>query len=64
MNWKKTLMSDDNHIFTEDFKKLSRKLSSQGVKYPGEAAMKKMGIEKAVKKKYHDYYLDKKMRKP
>ena len=57
-------MTNDNHMFTEDFKKLSRELSMQGVRQPGVEAMKRMGIEKAVKKKYHDEYLDKKMRKP
>lgn len=57
-------MSKDDHIFTDDFKKLSRDLSRRGVRHPGEEAMKKIGIERSVKKKYHDYYLDKKMREP
>lgn len=57
-------MPNDNHIFTNDFRNLSRELSRQGVRHPGVEAMKKMGTEKAVKKKFHDYYLDKKMNKP
>ena len=57
-------MSDDNHIFTNDFRKLSRDLSRRGVRNPGQVAMKKMGVEKAVKKRYHDYYLDKKISLP
>jgi hypothetical protein len=54
-------MASDNHIFTNDFRNLSRKLSRRGVRNPGQAAMKKIGVEKAVKKRFHDYYLEKKM---
>ena len=57
-------MTDDNHIYTQEFRQLSRELSRQGVKYPGVEALKKMGVEKAVKKRYHDEYLEKKVRKP
>ena len=57
-------MSDDNHIFTKDFLNLSRRLSRRGVRNPGQAAMKKIGVEKSVKKRFHDYYLDKQMSKP
>lgn len=53
----------DNHIYTSEFIALSRELSRKGVKYPGEVALKRMGVEKAVKKRYHDYYLDKKLEK-
>ena len=56
-------MSNNNHMMTEDFRKLSQELSRRGYRYPGEEAMKKMGIEKAVKKKYHDEYLEEQMRK-
>jgi len=56
-------MTNDNHIYTADFRKLSRELSRMGVKHPGAEALKLMGVEKAVKKKYHDEYLEKKMRK-
>jgi len=57
-------MPNDNHMFTDDYKKLSRELGRKGHKYPGEEALKRMGVERAVKKKYHDEYLDKKARKP
>jgi len=56
-------MSDD-HIYTSDFKKLSRELSRKGIRNPGVEAMKRLGIERSVKRKYHDDYLEKKMRKP
>jgi len=56
-------MSNNNHMMTEDFRKLSQELSRKGVKYPGVEAMKRMGVEKAVKKKYHDEYLEEQMRK-
>jgi len=55
-------MADNNHMFTDDFKRLSRDLSRKGVRRPGVVALKKMGIEKAVKRKYHDEYLEKQMR--
>ena len=51
-------------MFTDDYKKLSRELSRKGVRHPGAEALKRMGVEKAVKKKYHDDYLDEKARKP
>jgi len=54
----------DNHIYTNEFRKLSRELSQKGVKHPGVEAMKKLGVEKSVKKKYHDDYLESMMRKP
>jgi len=57
-------MPNDNHMFTDDYKKLSRELSRKGVRHPGAEALKRMGVEKAVKKKYHDDYLDEKARKP
>lgn len=57
-------MDNDNHIFTNDFRNLSRELGRRGVRNPGQVALKKMGVEKAVKKKFHDYYLDKQMQKP
>ena len=53
----------NNHIYTEDYRKLSRHLSRKGVRHPGEEAMKRMGVERAVKRKYHDDYLDEKARK-
>ena len=57
-------MSNDNkHMFTEDYKRLSRELGRKGVKHPGEAALQKMGVERAVKRKFHDDYLDEKARK-
>ena len=56
-------MSNDNHIYTEDFRRLSRELSKKGVSHPGAEAMKLLGVEKSVKKKYHDDYLDEKARK-
>lgn len=57
-------MSDDNHIYTQEFRNLSRELSRRGVENPGRAALKKMGVARAVKKRYHDYYLDKKLSEP
>jgi len=51
-------MADNNHMMTEDFKRLSRELGRKGHKYPGQEALKRMGVEKAVKRKYHDDYLD------
>jgi hypothetical protein len=57
-------MGNNNHIYTQEFINLSRKLSREGFRDPGSEAMKRMGIEKAVKKKYHDEYLENKMRKP
>ena len=54
----------DNHIYTNDFRSLSRELSRRGVRHPGAEAMKRLGVEKSVKKKYHDEYLGQKARKP
>ena len=51
-------MSNNNHMMTEDFKRYSRELGRKGHKYPGQEALKRMGVEKAVKRKYHDDYLD------
>jgi len=56
-------MSDDNHIYTREFLELSRDLSRKGHTRPGQEAMKLLGPERAVKKRYHDYYLDKKLQK-
>ena len=55
-------MSKINHMLTEDCKRLARELSHRGHKHPGERAMQLLGEEKAVKRKYHDEYLDLKMR--
>ena len=52
----------DNHIYTEEMRNLARQLSRKGCTEPGREAIKRLGIERSVKKKFYDYYLDKKMK--
>jgi hypothetical protein len=53
-------------IHTLDFHNLCHELEKKGVhpKRVGAEAMKKLGIERSIKKRYHDDYLDEKARKP
>lgn len=59
-------MSDDNHIYTGEFRAACRELEKKGIPPArvGEEALKRLGIEKSVKKRYHDYYLDKQLELP
>ncbi|MHC4677035.1 MAG: hypothetical protein ACYTBZ_31530 [Planctomycetota bacterium] len=57
-------MGKDDHIYTSEFRTACRELEKKGYPRPGDEAMKRLGIEKSVKKKFHDYYLDKKLRMP
>jgi hypothetical protein len=48
-------------VFTSDHLNLSRELSRRGVHNPGERAVKLLGIDKAVKRKYLEEYLHTRM---
>lgn len=50
------------NIHTSEFHNLCRELEKKGVnpKRVGHEAMRKLGIEKSIKKRYHDDYLDEK----
>ncbi len=56
------MSESENHMFTSEFRRLSRELERKGVPRPGDEAMKRLGVERAVKPRYHDEYLEKKMR--
>lgn len=52
-----------NHIYTSEFRTLCRELEKKGCPalHVGREAMKRLGVERAVKKRYHDEYLERKL---